>query len=63
MIATLGFSFYATSGLSSFNATYGALAGVIVLMFWLFISGFVILLGAEVNALVEQRRLRARRSG
>jgi membrane protein len=63
VLATLGFSFYATSGLSNFNATYGALAGVIVLMFWLFISGFVVLLGAEVNAVLEHRRLRARRSG
>lgn len=63
VVATLGFSFYATSGLSSFNQTYGTLAGVIVLMFWLFISGFVVLLGAEVNAVVEHRRLRARRAG
>ncbi len=63
VVATLGFSFYATSGLSSFNETYGALAGVVVLMFWLFISGFVILLGAEVNGVLEQRRLRARRAG
>lgn len=63
VVATLGFSFYATSGLSSFNQTYGTLAGVIVLMFWLFISGFVVLLGAEVNAVIEHRRLRARRGG
>lgn len=63
VVATLGFSFYATSGLSSFNETYGALAGVVVLMFWLFISGFVVLLGAEVNGVLEHRRLRARRAG
>jgi membrane protein len=62
VLATLGFSFYATSGLNSFNATYGALAGVIVLMLWLFISGFVVLLGAEVNSVLQHRRLRARRS-
>ena len=59
---TLGFSFYVTN-LGSFNATYGALSGVIVLLLWFFISGFVILLGAEVNAVLEHRRLRARRAG
>jgi len=59
---TLGFSFYVTN-LGSFNATYGALSGVIVLMLWFFISGFVILLGAEVNAVLEHRRMRARRRG
>jgi membrane protein len=54
VVATLGFSFY-TTNLGSFNATYGALGGVVVLLFWFFISGFVILLGAEVNAILEQR--------
>jgi membrane protein len=53
VVATLGFSFY-TSNLGSFNATYGALGGVVVLLFWFFISGFVILLGAEVNAQLER---------
>jgi uncharacterized BrkB/YihY/UPF0761 family membrane protein len=32
-------------------------------MLWFFISGFVILLGAEVNAVLEHRRMRERRSG
>lgn len=55
VLATLGFSVYTTS-LGDFNATYGALGGVVVLLFWFFISGFVILLGAEVNAIVEKHR-------
>lgn len=53
--ATVGFSLYAST-LGSFNATYGALTGFIVLLLWFFISGIVILLGAEVNAIVESRK-------
>jgi membrane protein len=55
VVATLGFSFY-TSTLGDFNATYGALGSVVVLLLWFFISGFVILLGAEVNDVAEKRR-------
>ena len=54
ILATIGFSVYANS-LGDFNATYGALGAVVVLLFWFFISGFVILLGAEINAQVEAR--------
>lgn len=61
VFTTLGFTLY-VSNFGSFNATYGALAGVIVLLLWFFISGFVVLLGAELNAeleqLLERRRLR-----
>jgi len=33
-----------------FGATYGPLAGVIVLLVWLYVSSFVVLLGAEISA-------------
>jgi membrane protein len=46
------FSFY-VSRFSSYNETYGAIGGVIVLLMWLFLSAFVILLGAEVDAELE----------
>lgn len=60
VFTTLGFTLYVRN-FGSFNATYGALAGVVVLLLWFFISGFVVLLGAELNAELEQLRLR--RSG
>ena len=41
---------------SSYNATYGALAGVIVFLVWLWITNIAILLGAELNAEVERGR-------
>lgn len=54
LLATLGFSIYAGSGLSSFESgTFGTLTSFIVVLVWLFISGFVVLLGAEINATLE----------
>lgn len=38
-----------------FGATYGAIAGVIVLMIWLWLSSFIVLLGAAINAELEQQ--------
>ncbi|HEU4980191.1 MAG TPA: YhjD/YihY/BrkB family envelope integrity protein, partial [Solirubrobacterales bacterium] len=39
---------------SSYNATYGALGGVIVFLIWLWITNIAVLLGAEVNAEIER---------
>ncbi len=47
--ASLGFSFY-VSNFSSYSATYGAVASVIVLLLYFFISAAILLLGAEINA-------------
>lgn len=55
--ASIGFSLY-VENFGSYAKSYGALAGVIVLMFWLFISAFVILLGAELNAELEAQTAR-----
>lgn len=47
--ASLGFSFY-VSNFSSYSATYGSIAAVIIILLYLFISAAVVLFGAEVNA-------------
>lgn len=52
IISSLGFRFY-VSAFGNFNATYGAIGGVIVAMLWLYISGMAILVGAEANAEIE----------
>jgi membrane protein len=48
VVITQAFSTY-VGRISSLNETYGALGGIIGLMLWFFLAGFVILIGAEVN--------------
>jgi membrane protein len=49
ILASLGFSWY-VANFASYNATYGSLATVIVLLFYFFISAAILLFGAELNA-------------
>jgi membrane protein len=54
VIASAAFTFY-VGNFGSYNKTYGALAGPIVFLVWLWISNLMILLGAEFNAEFERR--------
>ncbi|KFE66353.1 YihY/virulence factor BrkB family protein [Hyalangium minutum] len=54
LIASWGFSVYVTN-FGSYDANYGAIGGVIVMLMWMWISAQVILLGAEINAIIEHR--------
>ena len=53
--ASSGFSYY-VSHLSRYGATYGSLGAVVALLFYLFVSSAVLLLGAELNAEVDRAR-------
>lgn len=52
LISSAGFAFY-VANFGSYNESFGALGGVIVLLMWLWISAYVIMLGAELNAEME----------
>ncbi|MEP9403392.1 YihY/virulence factor BrkB family protein [Sphingomonas sp. VNH70] len=54
LLATIGFGFYAAN-FANYNATYGALGAVVVLLMWLFVSSLAILIGAEINAEAERQ--------
>ncbi len=54
LIASGLFSFY-VSNFGNFGETYGTIAGVIILLLWLYLSAFIILLGGELNAELERQ--------
>jgi membrane protein len=55
LLASGAFALY-VANFSSYNKTYGALAGIVVFLVWLWISNIAVLLGAEFNAELERGR-------
>jgi membrane protein len=56
ILASAGFFLY-VSELSTYSATYGAFATVVILLVWLYLTNLVLVFGAELNATVDQRRV------
>jgi membrane protein len=52
LVASLKFSYY-VNHFWSYNATYGSIGAVIVLLTWMNVSGFFVLVGGEINAEIE----------
>ncbi len=61
-LASWSFGVY-VSHFGSYNVTYGSIGGVIVLLTWFYITGFILLMGGEINAIIEDASLDGKQSG
>lgn len=62
LILSIGFSFY-VENFSSYSVIYGTLGAVIVLIVWLYMTSFVLIFGAELNAAVYKTQKEMELSG
>ena len=62
LVATWGFSVYA-GHFGSYNVTFGSIGGVVLLMTWFYITGFIFVMGGEINAILEAASDEGKASG
>ena len=55
ILVSLAFSFYVSS-FANYSATYGSIGGIIVLMMWLYFSGTILMVGGQINAVMQERK-------
>ncbi|HKT76646.1 MAG TPA: YihY/virulence factor BrkB family protein [Sphingobium sp.] len=56
LAASVGFSFY-VANFGNYGATYGALSAVVVMLMWLYLSAYILILGAELNSEIEHQTM------
>ncbi|MBO1199481.1 YihY/virulence factor BrkB family protein [Staphylococcus simiae] len=56
LVGSFGFGWY-ISNFGNYSKTYGSIAGIIILLLWLYITSFIIIVGAEINAIIHQRNV------
>jgi len=57
LAASAGFSWY-VSNFASYNETYGTLGAVVILLMWFYLTAYIVLIGAELNAEMEHQTVR-----
>lgn len=62
ILASLGFAFYVKT-FANYNAMYGSIGAIIVLLLYFYISAAVLLLGAEMNAVIEHMSSEGKEKG
>nr|WP_202406343.1 YihY/virulence factor BrkB family protein [Pontibacillus yanchengensis] len=55
LIISFAFSFY-VSNFGNYSATYGSLGGIIILMIWFFLTGLILMVGAEINYILNRQK-------
>lgn len=55
IICTVIFSFYITN-ISQYDALYGSISAIMILMLWLYLTGIVLILGFELNFILMKRK-------
>ncbi len=56
LVASYALLWYVASGLARYNRIYGSIAAVIIFLLWLYVSNFILLLGAEVTAYLSRTK-------
>ena len=62
LLVSFGFSLYVRH-FGNYEATYGTLGGIIIFLVWMYLSSLTVLIGAEVNAIVEHSAPEGKRRG
>lgn len=62
ILSTWGFTKY-VEHFGNYNATYGSIGGVVVLMTWLYLTGLIFLLGGKLNAIIEHESAGGKEEG
>lgn len=55
ILVSYAFSLYVSS-FANYSATYGSIGGIIVLMMWLYFSGIILMVGGQINAVMQERK-------
>ncbi|MHB1385074.1 MAG: YhjD/YihY/BrkB family envelope integrity protein, partial [Bellilinea sp.] len=57
------FTWYLSSGIIRYEILYGSLGTVLALMFWIYLSCLIILLGAHLTASIDQQYIKQKETG